>query len=75
MPDRTPEAPARPGLPYADRLLLRFAEVVEWVGIPRRTLERERSAGRFPPPDQMVGKVPLWKPATLRAWAEKGGGS
>ena len=38
------------------------------VGLNRRTIERERAAGRFPEPDRKVGKVPLWAPATIDRW-------
>jgi predicted DNA-binding transcriptional regulator AlpA len=50
------------------RLAYRLNEIAQAIGISRRTLERERSAGRFPPPDRMVGKAPLWRPATLESW-------
>jgi predicted DNA-binding transcriptional regulator AlpA len=52
------------------RLTDRLAEVAKMLGISRRTLERERAAGRFPRPDLHVGKAPLWKIETLRSWIE-----
>jgi predicted DNA-binding transcriptional regulator AlpA len=70
-PTNRSTAPSVEPLP---RLALRMAEVVKSLGISRRTLERERSAGRFPPPDLHIGKAPLWRPETLRAWVERGGG-
>jgi hypothetical protein len=42
-------------------------------GVSRRTIERERSAGRFPLPDLHIGKAPLWRPETIRRWVEGGG--
>jgi hypothetical protein len=57
-----------------ERLLWRLARVAAALDISRRTLERERSAGRFPPPDLHIGKAPLWFPRTIRDWAAKGGG-
>jgi predicted DNA-binding transcriptional regulator AlpA len=56
--------------PKIERLAYRLAELAEALGVSRRTLERERSAGRFPPPDLMMGKAPLWSPATIQAWIE-----
>jgi predicted DNA-binding transcriptional regulator AlpA len=50
------------------RLALRIAEIATAIGVSRRTIERERSAGRFPPPDRMIGKAPVWKPETLQHW-------
>jgi hypothetical protein len=41
--------------------------------VNRRTIERLRSAGKFPKPDLHVGKAPLWKPASVVAWVERGG--
>ncbi|WP_169979476.1 helix-turn-helix transcriptional regulator [Tautonia rosea] len=64
------EAPTRPPV---DRLALRLDEVAEAIGVSRRTIERERSAGRFPKPDRKIGKVSLWSVETIRAWIEGGG--
>ena len=55
------------------RLTLRLDEVAESFGVSRRTIERERSAGRFPRPDLTIGRMPLWCPETIRAWVEGGG--
>ena len=59
--------------PPTPRLTLRLAEAAASLGISRRTLERERSAGRFPKPDIHIGKAPLWTPETLRRWVAEGG--
>src|SRR5262245_38806558 len=48
-------------------LALRVAEVAAALGVSRRILERERSAGRFPPPDLHVGRVPLYQAESIRA--------
>jgi predicted DNA-binding transcriptional regulator AlpA len=55
------------------RLLWGWPEIVAATGIPRRTLERERAAGRFPRPIKRVGKRPFWKPSDVIRWAEGGG--
>jgi predicted DNA-binding transcriptional regulator AlpA len=60
-------------VPLNDRLTWRLADIVQATGLARRTLERLRSAGRFPAPDLHVGALPLWKPETIRAWVEGGG--
>jgi len=36
----------------------------------RRTTERLRAAGKLPKPDLHVGKLPRWKPETIRRWIE-----
>lgn len=59
--------------PRLERLALRLDEIAEAVGISRRTIERERSAGRFPKPDRVIGKVSLWSVETIRRWIEGGG--
>ncbi len=59
--------------PPPGRLALRLDELAASLGISRRTLERERSAGRFPPPDLHIGKCPLWRPETVRRWIDGGG--
>jgi predicted DNA-binding transcriptional regulator AlpA len=28
------------------------------------------SAGQFPPPDRRIGRVTVWRPATVQAWIE-----
>jgi predicted DNA-binding transcriptional regulator AlpA len=43
------------------------------LGLSRRTIERERSAGKFPKADRVVGKRPIWSIATIRRWLEGGG--
>ena len=69
-------APQSPDLGKArpDRMALRLDEVAAALGISRRSVERERSAGRFPKPDIQIGRAPLWKPETIRNWIENGGG-
>jgi predicted DNA-binding transcriptional regulator AlpA len=57
-----------------ERLTWRLNDIVEATGLSRRTIERERSAGRFPRPDKKVGKMPLWRPETIREWVAEGGG-
>jgi hypothetical protein len=42
------------------------------LGISRRLLERERSAGRLPKPNLYMGKCPLWTVASIRRWVEGG---
>jgi hypothetical protein len=60
--------------PAVEPLLWTFEVVIRSLGgVSRRTLERERSAGRFPRPDLKIGKRPMWKPETIRAWIERGG--
>ena len=55
------------------RIGYRLDEVAAMFGLCRRTLERSRSAGSFPPPDRKVGKIPLWRLATIERWFDEGG--
>lgn len=59
--------------PAAERLTWRLSDIAKALGVSRRTIERERSAGRFPTPDLHIGKAPLWRPQTIREWVEGGG--
>ena len=53
-----------------ERLALRLDDVAATIGLSRSVVERERRAGRFPKPDRVVGRMPLWIPATIQAWLE-----
>jgi hypothetical protein len=57
---------------FIEPLAYRFEDLPQVLGLGRRTIERERSAGRFPPPDRTVGKALLWVPETLRRWLQGG---
>lgn len=57
----------------AERLAFRLDELAQALGISRRSIERERAAGRFPKPDLHIGRMPLWRPETIRRWVEGGG--
>jgi predicted DNA-binding transcriptional regulator AlpA len=61
--------------PPIERLTYRIDELADSLGMSRRAIERERSAGRFPRPDLHIGKAPLWRPETIREWLDsrKGG--
>ena len=53
--------------------LLHIDDLAELLSCSRRLVERMRSAGKVPKPDIHVGRCPRWKPATIRAWIERGG--
>jgi hypothetical protein len=63
----------RPVVPIHERLTWGLDDLSALTGLSRRTLERERSAGRLPPPDARIGRRVLWTRATLLTWLEKGG--
>ena len=76
--DREPEALAPPQgsgrtLPASIEPLLHIDDLAELLNCSRRCVERMRSAGKVPQPDIHVGRCPRWKPATIRAWIERGG--
>jgi predicted DNA-binding transcriptional regulator AlpA len=59
--------------PFVGRLTYRIGEVAGVLGVCRRSLEREISAGRFPKADVQFRRMPLWRVETIRAWIERGG--
>jgi len=80
MPKRLESPPSHPAVtspeappPRPEPLLLRLDAVAGLLSVDRRTLERWRSAGGFPRPDVVKGRLSFWTPATLRAWIERGG--
>jgi hypothetical protein len=54
-------------------VLWRLERIAFELDVSRRVLERLRSSGGFPPPDKVIGTMPLWKPETVRAWVEAQG--
>lgn len=60
-------------VPGVERLTWRLADVARSLGVSRRAIERERSAGRFPKPDVIVGRMPLCRPETIREWLGRAG--
>jgi hypothetical protein len=61
------------GVPIQERLTWGIDDLSALTGLSRRTLEREKSAGRLPAPDIRVGRRPLWLKQTILGWLEKGG--
>jgi predicted DNA-binding transcriptional regulator AlpA len=55
------------------RLTWRRAEIPAALGISERSFDRLVSSGKFPKPDRVVGRTPLWADSTVRRWAEGGG--
>jgi predicted DNA-binding transcriptional regulator AlpA len=70
LPDGVVHVSVSPTAPPVPRLLWGWPENVNATGIPRRTLERELAAGRFPKPIKRVGRRPYWRPADVIAWPE-----
>jgi predicted DNA-binding transcriptional regulator AlpA len=77
--DPRPEARPQGGSPRGRTLpasiepMLHIDDLAELLSCSRRLVERMRSAGKIPKPDIHVGRCPRWKPATIRAWIERGG--
>jgi predicted DNA-binding transcriptional regulator AlpA len=72
LPPREPRSAARKRRPDTGapimRLALRLDEIAGACGISRRTLDRLRSAGKFPAPSRIVGKIPLWSVDAIEDW-------
>ncbi len=66
---RPPEA-----VPIRDRLAWDLADIANLLGMSKRFLERERAAGRMPPPDVRLGRRLLWRPGTIDRWLDSHGG-
>ena len=54
----------------------RLITIEDWatalvVSVP--TIERLRHNKKIPPPDVMIGRLPRWKPSTVRDWIQGGG--
>lgn len=62
--------PTLPPLPTVtvEPLAVGIQQLAAMLSLSRRTIERERSAGRFPPPDKIIGNRPLWLISTIRRW-------
>jgi hypothetical protein len=72
----TPSSSAHPEITelvrLRDLLLWGWPDLLSATGIPRRTLERELAAGRFPKPVLRVGRRPYWDPRDVCRWAHGG---
>ena len=54
--------------PLVVPLTYRLDDLPVALNVSRRTIERERAAGRFPEPDLKIGKSPLWLRETIVQW-------
>ncbi|APW60454.1 helix-turn-helix transcriptional regulator [Paludisphaera borealis] len=52
--------------------LMTIVDLARTLACSRRVVERMRAAGKIPQPDIKVGKMPRWRPETIRTWIEKG---
>jgi hypothetical protein len=70
--ERQPKS-APPAVPLDGRLTLRIDELAQALGVSRRVLERERAAGRLLQPDLTIGRMPLYRIESVRAWIDSDG--
>jgi predicted DNA-binding transcriptional regulator AlpA len=68
-----PAEPSPDGRPPVDRLTYRIDDLAAALGVSRRIVERERSAGRLPKPDLRIGRIPLWRIESVKEWIARGG--
>jgi hypothetical protein len=59
--------------PRIEPMALRPEDLEAAIGVDNRTIQRWRSAGKFPKPDIRHGHTLLWRVETVRAWLESGG--
>ena len=50
--------------------LLTIADLAHLLHASRRSVERLKSSGQLPPADLIIGRMPRWKPATVRTWID-----
>jgi predicted DNA-binding transcriptional regulator AlpA len=50
--------------------LLSLEDLCRILGCSRRKVETMKSSGRLPVPDLHIGRLPRWKPASIRAWLD-----
>jgi len=53
--------------------LMSISDLAEVLKCSRRGVERLRASGRVPKPDLVVGRMPRWRPGTIRKWIDRGG--
>lgn len=71
QPKAESSSPSQESLPA--KLVYSMNEVARALSVCRRTIERERSAGRFPKPDLHIGKRPLWSKESILRFIANGG--
>jgi predicted DNA-binding transcriptional regulator AlpA len=76
--DRPPEDPRLeakrgPILPAGFERMISIDDLAALLSCSRRLVERMRSAEKVPKPDIKIGKMPRWRPETIRKWIEGGG--
>ena len=75
--DPNPLAPADGAKPvnagHIIEPMLSIDDLTRILSCSRRLVERMRAGGRLPEPDIRVGKMPRWKPSTIRTWIEREG--
>jgi excisionase family DNA binding protein len=68
--------PCQPITPQAlPESALRLATIDDWalaLQVSRPTVERLIRSGQIPPADIRIGRLPRWRPATLRRYIEGG---
>jgi predicted DNA-binding transcriptional regulator AlpA len=45
-------------------------DVADRLGVRVATVHEYRARGTLPPPDEYVGRSPVWKEATIHAWEQ-----
>lgn len=63
-----------PNSPGIIEPLLSIDDLARVLNCGRRTAERLLSAGKLPRPDLRIGRMPRWRPESIRRWIEGGGG-
>lgn len=74
----TPDAPtppkSRPALAAAGiQPMLSLDDLAAALSCSRRLVDRLKSAGKLPAPDLKVGRMPRWRPETIRRWIDAQG--
>jgi predicted DNA-binding transcriptional regulator AlpA len=69
-PEAAPPADLKPGLTLAAAIepLLSLDDLTVILNVSRRAVERLKSAGKLPRPDLTIGRMPRWRPESIRRW-------
>lgn len=51
--------------------MLTMQDIADRLGIDRASVQKYRTRGELPPADQMIGRTPVWRPATVERWIRR----
>jgi predicted DNA-binding transcriptional regulator AlpA len=43
-------------------------DIASYIGVALSTVSSYRTRGQMPPPDQTIGRTPVWRPSRIIEW-------